>query len=67
MNNTYIVKDKVLNKILDNIISFEEKATQFIENHPNYKYNITLDKNEITDEWVFEFNINNSDEQKYTQ
>ena len=66
MENIYIIKNKSFNKLLDNTSNFEDRMAEFIERHPDYKYNIKLDKDEENDEWFLELKIN-SDEQKYTQ
>jgi len=66
MENTYIIKNKSFNKLLDNTSNFEDRMAEFIERHPDYKYSIKLDKDEENDEWFLELKIN-TDEQINTK
>lgn len=66
MNNTYIIKKKNLNTLLDNISSFETKMEQFLEKHNNMEYDLNI-KDKEDDLWIVEINIRNKDEQSDTQ
>lgn len=66
MNNTYIIKKKNLNTLLDNISSFETKMEQFLEKHNNMEYDLNI-KDKEDDLWIVEINIRNKNEQSDTQ
>lgn len=66
MNNTYIIKKKNLNTLLDNISSFETKMEMFLEKHDNLEYDLNI-KDKEDDLWIVEINIRNKDEQSDTQ
>lgn len=66
MNNTYIIRKKDLNEMLDNISSFEVKMEKFLSRHPEMEYELSI-KDQENDEWIIEINIRNKDEQDNTQ
>lgn len=67
MTNTYIIRNKSLNKLLDNTSNFEDKMVSFIERHPQYKYEVKIDRDEDNDEWILELNLSNKDESTNTK
>lgn len=66
MNNTYIIRQKDLNQMLDNINSFETKMEAFILKHPEVEYDLNI-KEQEGEEWIMEINIRNKNEQSNTQ
>lgn len=65
LDNKYLVREKSLKEALDHIDSFQTKMELFTEKHPNYDYNVKIEKNE--GEWLIELNIKTKDEQTNTQ
>jgi len=45
MNNTYIIQNKPLKELLDNIDSFITNMTKFSQKHKGYKYNVEVSNN----------------------
>lgn len=66
LNNTYIIKKKDLNELLNQIDSFESKMKLFLEKHSNMEYTLEI-KDKQEDEWIVEINIKIKNEQSNTE
>jgi len=61
MNNTYVIEKESIVEVLEDIQSFENMMSTFLENHPQYSYNIDI-KESTESKWTVELNIKKDEE-----
>jgi hypothetical protein len=64
LNNTYIIKEKNIKHVLDQVDLFQDKMENFKKKYKHFDYDVKINKD--NNEWIVELNINN-DEKRKTQ
>ena len=57
LNNTYIIQNKPIKELLDNIDSFITNIDKFRNKYKNYSYNIIIEKEKLKELWKAEITI----------
>lgn len=57
LNNTYIIQNKPIKELLDNLDNFLTNIDKFRNKHKNYNYNINIEERNIKGLWSAEITI----------
>jgi len=57
-SNTYIIQNKPIKELLDNLDSFLTNIDKFRSKHKNYNYNINIEAEKTKGLWKAEIHIN---------
>lgn len=57
LNNTYIIQNKPIKELLDNLDSFLTNIDKFRNKHKNYNYNIKIEAEKTKGLWKAEITI----------